>query len=211
MGRRPAWPSATCPFVAFYLVPWVFGASPAGWARALAVVPLACVPLTFAYAILRYQLWDIGTIVRDASVSVLTLLLGVVGFSLVNLAISRGVSTELGFLRNVLTFLAGVGIAATLVPARRGLSAAFERFHHGMGYSRRRALAELGRELLHQRDLDALCSTFLRRVEECFELERANLYLAQGAHLVRGAPRRRAAGAVARARAPGDGSGRAKA
>ncbi len=51
----------------------------------VAVVPLGLVPLTFAYAILRYKLWDIEVIVRDTISWTLTLLLGIIGFSLINL------------------------------------------------------------------------------------------------------------------------------
>lgn len=176
------------PFLALYLVPWVLGARPAEWVQAAAVAPLLLVPIAFAYAILRHRLWDLGTIVRDASVSALTLLLAVLGFSLANLAIARGVPADLGVLRSALTFIAGVTIAATLIPARRGISSAFERIHHGIGYGHRRALSEFGRELLHERDLDTLCANLLARLEECFDLRRANLYLAQGDHLVRVRP-----------------------
>ena len=176
------------PFLALYLLPWVLGARPAEWMQATAVAPLLLVPIAFAYAILRHRLWDLGTIVRDASVSALTLLLAVLGFSLANLAIARGVPADLGGLRSALTFIAGVTIAATLIPARRGISSAFERLHHGIGYGQRKALSEFGRELLHERDLDTLCAHLLSRLEECFDLRRANLYLAQGEHLVRVRP-----------------------
>ena len=80
------------PFLGFYVVPFVLGLRPPELLTAVAVLPLALVPLTFAYAILRYKLWDIEVIARDIISATLTLLLGVFGFSLVNLAITRGIS-----------------------------------------------------------------------------------------------------------------------
>ena len=65
------------PFVMLYLLPHAAGLRTPELSTAGAVVPLAFVPLTFAYAILRYKLWDIGVIVRDAAAYTVTLLLGV--------------------------------------------------------------------------------------------------------------------------------------
>jgi signal transduction histidine kinase len=171
------------PFFVLYGLPWLLGATPGDWLRTAAVLPLTCVPLAFAYAILRHRLWDLGWIVRDASVYTLTLLLGALGFSLANLAIGRGVPAELGLVRNLLTFLAGVSIAATLAPTRRTLAVAFERLHYRHVFGKRRALVDFGHELLHERDLDALCAALIDRVQEGLEVERANLYVMQGSSL----------------------------
>ncbi len=197
LRRHPAWEerrqlqwvavglaAGYLPFVLLYLAPQA-----AGWRvpQALAsgaVVPLAIVPLTFAYAILRYKLWDIGPIVRDAAAYTLTLLVGLLGFSLVNLGISRGVPEELALARNLFSFAAGLGIATLMVPTKRGIAASLERLQYGGGFSRRRALAEAGRDLLHERDLDALCAGVLRHLEEGLDLERSNLYLAQSGALL---------------------------
>ncbi len=105
-----------------------------------AVLPLALVPLTFAYAILRYKLWDIEVIARDTISWTLTLLLGIVGFSLVNLGINRGVAEELSFARTLLSFLSGLGIAGLLVPTRGVISSALERVHYRGAFGKRRAL-----------------------------------------------------------------------
>lgn len=172
------------PFLAFYGVPAVFGLYGPELLQTLAVLPLAFVPLAFAYAILRYKLWDIEVIVRDTISSTLTLLLGVIGFSLVNLMISRGISAELASARNLLSFVAGLGIAGLLVPTRRGITSALERFQYRGAFGKRRALSELGRELLHERDLGRLCTNLLRQIEEGVDLERVNLWLAQGDALV---------------------------
>ncbi len=146
------------PFALLYLAPQIAGWSvPAGLATA-GVLPLTLVPLTFAYSILRYKLWDIGVIVRDAAAYTVTLLLGIAGFSLVNLGISRGVPEELALARNLFSFAAGLGIATLMVPTRRGIAASLERLQYGGGFARRRALADAGRDLLHERDLDALCA-----------------------------------------------------
>ncbi len=168
------------PFLAFYYAPLALQLHIPALLTSAAVVPLALVPLTFAYAILRYKLWDIEVIVRDTISWTLTLLLGIVGFSLVNLGINRGVAEELSFARNLLSFLSGLGIAGLLVPTRGAISSALERVHYRGAFGKRRALESFGRELLHERDLGRLCGSLLQRIEDGVDLDKANLYLAQG-------------------------------
>ena len=168
------------PFLALHGIPFVAGFQGPEMLRAISVVPLALVPLTFAYAILRYKLWDIEVIVRDTISMTMTLLLGIIGFSMVNLAIDRGVSQEMTLARNLLSFVAGLAIAGLLVPTRTGITSALERLQYKGSFGKRRALTELGRELLHERDLGRLCAAMLRQMEDGVDLDRANLYLAQG-------------------------------
>ncbi|MEA2695032.1 MAG: two-component system, NtrC family, sensor kinase [Acidobacteriota bacterium] len=171
------------PFFLLYVVPRGLGFVTPQLLTTAAVLPLALVPLAFAYAILRYKLWDIEIIVRDTISATVTLLLGIIGFSLVNLAILRGVPQELSLARNFLSFAAGLAIAGLLVPTRHTIAGALERFHYRRSFGKRRALSDLGKELLHERDLGRLCSALLRQIEEGVEIERANLYLMQGGTL----------------------------
>jgi len=172
------------PFLLLYVVPMALGLSRPPLLSLVAVLPLGLVPVAFAYAILRYKLWDIEVIARDVVSATLTLLLGVLGFSLVNLAITRGISPELPLARNLLSFAAGLGIAGLLVPTRHTLSAAIERLQYRGTFGKRRALLGLGRDLLHERDLGRLCSALLDRLAAGMDLERAGIYLAQGDNLV---------------------------
>ena len=149
---------------------------------AVAVLPLALVPLTFAYAILRYKLWDIEVIVRDTISSTLTLLLGIIGFSLVNLAIDRGLPQELALARNLLSFVAGLGIAGLLVPTRRGISSLLERLQYRRHLRQAPGpLRPRPRAAPRARPRPALRGA-AAQIEEALALERANLYLAQGGH-----------------------------
>ncbi len=168
------------PFLVFYCAPFLLNLGISQLVTSAAVVPLVLVPLTFAYAILRYKLWDIEVIVRDTMSLTLTLLLGIIGFSLVNLAIDHGVSQELTLARNLLSFLSGLGIAGLLVPTRGAISSALERIHYRDTFGKRKALTGLGRELLLERDLGKLCEALLDRIQEAVDLESANLYLMQG-------------------------------
>src|SRR5215218_6427368 len=83
------------PSIAFYFLPYVLHLHVPMLLSSVAVVPLALVPLTFAYAILRYKLWDIEVIVRDTISWTMTLLLGIIGFSVINLLVNRGISEDL--------------------------------------------------------------------------------------------------------------------
>jgi len=172
------------PVLLLYYVPYAFHLRAPELLTAVSVVPLLLVPLTFAYAILRYKLWDIEVIARDTISWTLTLLLGTIGFSLINLAINRGISEQLSLARNLLSFVSGLGIAGLMMPTRGAISSTLERLQYRDRFGKRRALAGFGRELLHERDLGRLCGALLHRIEEGVALETTNLYLAQGDSLL---------------------------
>jgi signal transduction histidine kinase len=172
------------PFLILYYVPTALNLAVPMALSSLAVVPLGLVPLTFAYAILRYKLWDIEVIVRDTISWTLTLLLGIIGFSLINLAVDRGISEQMSLARNLLSFVSGLGIASLLVPTRSAISSTLERLHYRDTFGKRQALTGFGREMLHERDLGKLCAALLDRIGDGVSLERANLYLAQGETLL---------------------------
>ncbi len=196
-SQRPAWESRRqvqwilvgmlggyVPFLALYVIPRSFELSWPAWTTVAAVLPLALVPLTFAWAILKYKLLDIGVILRDSISYSVTILVGIFGFSLINLAIRSGVAEELTLARNFLTFAAGVMIAGVLVPARGAMSSGLERLQFRGSLSPRRALTNLGQELLHERDLDRLCSVLTCNLSDGLAISRVNLYLAQGGAMV---------------------------
>jgi two-component system NtrC family sensor kinase len=171
------------PFILLYVAPLAAGVHTPELLNAFAVLPLGLVPLTFAYAILRYRLWDIGGIVRNGVSIAVTVLLGVFSFSIANLLISRAIPPDLAMARQLIAFLTGIGIWAVMVPTRRSISAAIERLQYGGSFSKRRALRELGRELLHERDLNALGTHLVEHLSEALELERAALLLIVGQRL----------------------------
>ncbi len=178
------------PFLAFYLLPRTLGREPGPLQSSLTVLPLALVPLTFAYAILRYRLWDIGPLVRSSLSLSLTVLVGVLGFSLANLAVTRVVPEDLAAARTLLTFASGLAIAGLMIPTRRGLDRSLERVQYRHTFHRRRSLVDFGRDLLHERDLGQLSESLLGQLEETFDLACANLLLRSGQGLVpvRGEP-----------------------
>lgn len=188
-GRQLRWIAAGmaggyAPFFVLYGLPWVLGLPRPELATTLAVLPLALVPLAFAWAILRYKLWDIEVVVRDTIATTSTLMLGIIGFSLINLGITRGVPQDLPVARNFLSFAAGLAIAGLLVPTRRGISSSLERMQYRGTFGKRQALSVLGQELLHERDLGRLSTAVLERIEEGVEVDPVNLYLAHGDGLV---------------------------
>ena len=61
------------PFLLFYVVPYSLGAVPGPYMK-MAVLSLALVPLTWAYAVLRYRLMDVDVIFQQGYVYTLATL-----------------------------------------------------------------------------------------------------------------------------------------
>lgn len=171
------------PFLVLYGVPWTLGFRGPTAMVVAAVLPLAIVPLTFAYAILRYRLWDITIIARDVATYTLTLLFGLLGFSVLRLVVERGVPEGAELTRNFLTVAAAFVVGGLLLPARQRIGGTLERVYYRSGFSKRRTLVSLGKELLHERDLDRLCRVLLDQLDEGLGLEKTNLFVTEGEHL----------------------------
>jgi signal transduction histidine kinase len=190
------------PFLVLYVVPYTLGAGLSGPVTALAVIPLAVVPLTFAWAILRYKLWDIAVVVRESVSTTLTVLLAGAAFGLAHLAVSRALPEHLGLMRDFLSFGSGAAIAGMLLPARRRVGSVLERLQYGRTMAKRRALQRLGRDLLTERDLDRLASELLTDLCDGLELEVANLFLVEPSGSLRAVASQSDAGSPRPAGAP---------
>ena len=174
------------PFLFVYVLPRQIGTLLPEPVTAAAVMPLALVPLTFAYAILRYKLWDIAVVVRNTASLSLTILIGVIGFSLASLAVNRLVPTDLAVAKNLLVFSSGLMIAGLLVPTRKGLSRSLERVQYRTSFGRRRALTDFGSEIVRETNLERLADRVAEELEACLGVRPANVLLLQGQALVTG-------------------------
>ncbi|MEO7793693.1 MAG: ATP-binding protein [Thermoanaerobaculia bacterium] len=172
------------PFFLFNGLPSLLGLELPESLSALAVLPLACVPFAFAWAVLRYRLWDLGIMVRNGLAYTLTLIFGLTTFSLIDLAVRRTMPVGLGFTRDLLTFIGGILAVGLVVPTHRGIHGALERLQYGRAFGHRRGLQRVAQDLLQERDLDRLCQALLSEVEQALDLERGNLLLLQGPALV---------------------------
>ena len=186
-GRQTQWiafgvAGGYVPFLLLYAAPFALALPAPAWLDALAVAPLALVPLSFAYALLRYRLWDVAVIARDVATYALTVLLAVLGFSLLSLLIRRGVPQDMAVARGFLNASALLVVGTLSIPVKQGIGSSLQRLQYRAQRSRG-ALARLGDELLHERDLGRLASSLLRELEEGLSLERSNLFLVEGDRL----------------------------
>lgn len=170
------------PFLLLHAAPFALALPAPAWLDVLAVAPLALVPLSFAYALLRYRLWDVAVIARDIATYALTVLLAVLGFSLLSLLIGRSVPDDMGVARGFLNASALLVVGSLSIPVKQGIGSSLQRLQYRAQRSRR-ALERLGDELLHERDLARLASSLLRELEEGLSLERSNLFLVDGERL----------------------------
>lgn len=167
------------PFLVAYVLPWVLNLPTPTWSTVLAVAPMGLVPLTFAYAIFKYRLLDMGSVLRDAVSYSAAGIVAIFGFQGAQLAIEQGLGPDLGTARNMMTFAAGLVIAGVLVPTRNVVAEGLERLQHRGLWGRRRLLHALGSSLLHERDLEKLCTTLTHELSDSLAAE-VELYLRHG-------------------------------
>ncbi|MDW8131480.1 MAG: ATP-binding protein [Bryobacterales bacterium] len=160
------------PFAVLYAVPYVFGALP-GESAKLTVTTLILVPLTWAWAILRYRLMDVDVIFRQGYVYTLATLcvLGLF-FSLI-FSIGRFEDLEPAPAA-VLLLLA----AFVFQPIRNWIEQLLDRHvFYRERYDYRRTLADFARELGAELDPDSLLERVASRLRRTLSVERVAFFL----------------------------------
>ena len=152
------------PFLLLSVIPRIAGlASPL--LSSVAVVPLVLIPLAFAYAILKWRLWDVEIFVREALATTAAVLLGGITFVLLNALLDRTLEGMAEAGKNVVAFGSGLVLAALLVPMKKRITGVLERIQYHETYRARRALLDIARDFSTPRAQAELSAAIVQRVE----------------------------------------------
>jgi two-component system NtrC family sensor kinase len=161
------------PFILIYAVPYLFGALP-GHYQKMAVLTLILVPLTWAYAILRYRLMDVDIIFQQGYVYTLATLamLGVFYGLIFSFTRPENLSpAAIVFLVLFATFI--------FQPIRDWLQEQLDRyFFYKDRYDYRRTLIEFARELGSETNLDEMLRSVADRLLHTLSIQHVAFFLA---------------------------------
>lgn len=144
------------------------------------VVPLALVPATFAYAIVRFQFFDIRVIVRKSVLYTLAtaLVAGIYGLGIAASTLLFSGSSP------YFPLLLALAVLAIFDPLRRRLQGPVDRFFFREVYDARRAVEEVSAAVVREFSTEGLEALLATRLSEIMHLEWAALYCREGAQMV---------------------------
>jgi signal transduction histidine kinase len=165
------------PFTLLYVLPYALGLLPTEYQK-MAVLSVGVVPLTFAYAILRYRLMDVDIIFRRAYAYTLATVCVLAAFY--GLIFGLGSIVQKNF-----TGLGNTGVITVMLigaflfqPIRTWMQEWLDRHFYRDRYDYRRTLVEFARELSSETDLDAMLSSVGERLRETLSINHLAFFLA---------------------------------
>ena len=167
------------PFLILSALPRAFGLE-SPLLSSVAVVPLVLIPLSFAYAILKWRLWDVEIFVREAIGTTGAVLLGGMTFVLLNSLLDRTLEAMGGAGKNVIAFSSGILLASLLVPVKKRITDVLERIQYHDTYRARRALLDIARDFATPRPREEVVQAIVRRVEEALRVVPCSLFFFEG-------------------------------
>lgn len=160
------------PFVLIYAVPYVFGALP-GHFQKMAVLSLILVPVTWAYAILRYRLMDVDIIFQQGYVYTLATLVVLGLFYGLIFSFVRPEKISPAAIVLLIVFAAFI-----FQPIRDWLQEQLDRyFFYKDRYDYRRTLIEFARELGSETNLDEMLRSVGDRLVHTLSIQHVAFFL----------------------------------
>lgn len=160
------------PFIAIYAVPYILGSIP-GHYQNMAVLSLILIPVTWAYAILRYRLMDVDIIFQQGYVYTLA--------TLVVLGIFYGLIFSFSKPEDLSpAAIVGLLLFATFIfqPIRDWLQEQLDRyFFYKDRYDYRRTLIEFARELASETNLDQMLHSVADRLVHTLSIQHVAFFL----------------------------------
>jgi PAS domain S-box-containing protein len=171
---------AVLPFTFFYAVPYLLHLNPPQLLTNLAGLSLVFLPLTFAWAIVRYRLMDTDLIFkRGVAYTLATALIlgGYFGIIAITAEIVHQRLPET--VREWAVVIAILVTAAVFDPVKRRIQSWVDRAFDRHRYDYRKALVEFGRGLGSQTDLQALLNSIVEQLPRTLLVARVAIFLAQ--------------------------------
>lgn len=168
------------PFGLIYGLPWLFGVRP-NFAMLSSQLFLGLIPLSFAYAIIRYRLIDVENILRRGAAYFIASLLLLAFYVLFVLGVGKAlewVAPDVDFL--VIT-LAALVIALLFAPLRNAIQLRLDRRFYKERFEDRAGLMEFARTLSTEISLERLSRKILERIRHTFGIKKAALFLSDPA------------------------------
>jgi serine phosphatase RsbU (regulator of sigma subunit) len=143
-------------------------------------VPLTLIPLTFAYAIVRFQFFDIRIIVRKSLLYTLAtaVVAGIYGLGIAASTLLFSGSSP------YFPLLLALAVLAIFDPLRRRLQEPVDRFFFREVYDARRAVEEVSAAVVREFSIDGLEALLATRLSEIMHLEWAALHVREGKVMV---------------------------
>ncbi len=171
---------AVVPFTLLYAVPFLFDVPMPGLLTKVAGLSLVFLPLTFAWAIVRYRLMDTDLIFKRGVAYTLATGLLVGGYFGIIAIIAEVVHQRLPeAMREWALVVAILLTAAIFDPLKRRIQDWVDRAFDRKRYDYRRALVEFGRGLSSETDLKALLDSIVERLPRTLLVARVAVFLAE--------------------------------
>ncbi len=165
------------PFGILYAAPWILGI-PFSPYLSYAVLTLPLIPLTIAYAIVRYRLMDVDVIFRRGYAYTLATLCVLAAFYAIVLGVSQLVRVSFKDMSS--TSLVIVMLIATFLfqPIRNWIQERLDRYFYRDRYDYRRTLIEFARELNSDTDLDPMLQSVADRLMQTLSIRHVAFFMA---------------------------------
>ena len=168
--------ASVAPFVAFYVVPFAAGRT-IGPNQSLIVLALALIPLTFAYAIVRFRLMDVDVILRrGAAYTLATATLLAAFYGLVMLLGGFVQGQPLRELSPAVWVVSVIAAALLFQPLRNRIQAKLEQRFYQDRYDYRRTLVDFASELSTETDLDHTMAALSDRLAKTLGVNRLAIF-----------------------------------
>jgi PAS domain S-box-containing protein len=164
------------PFLAFYAIPFTLGQKPRLAMELAGYIPLAFIPLSVAYAVVKHRLMDVELIFRRTFVYVLAVA-AILGVSLLASGLLNVVLSGDEPHTTVIAILSTLIVVLLFTPLKRWIQEGMDRLFYRERYSSRRALLHLSQELNANLDLGGMAERLLEGVEAALGVASTAVFL----------------------------------
>jgi hypothetical protein len=183
------------PFLAFYALPFALGREPGLPMQLVGYAPLALIPLSLAYAVVKHRLMDVELMFRRGLGYVLAVAV-ILGLALLTVGVTDAIWAEPH--GTLVALLSALVVVLLFTPVKARIMETLDRLSYKDRYSSRRALVRLAEDMNADLDLERTSERLLEGISSALGLREMVLFLpgedgAFAPFRARGVPRESAA------------------